>query len=82
MIDEAALARRRGQDPLDAGRRRVDPAQLGARGQEPVEASGWQPAAEHHLDVVERTVGEALERIVTSRAPAPRPGSLARSRAR
>ena len=34
----------------------------GRAGEDPVERVGRQAAAEHHLDVVERAVGEALER--------------------
>ena len=56
-------------------------ARLRRPGQQPVERVGAEPAAQHDLDVVERAVGEALDRDGHEpRARAPRPGS-ARGRA-
>ena len=51
-------------------------ARRGRAGEEPVERVGGEPAAEQHLDVVERPVGQALARDVDDpRARAPPPGS-------
>ena len=58
--DEPALPAGRGQDALDAGRGRVDPGQARRTGEQPVERLGRQEAAQEHLDVVERSVGQAL----------------------
>ena len=52
----------RRQDALDAGRRGVDPAQVRAARQQAVEDRRRQRSAQQDLDVVERRVGEALER--------------------
>ena len=60
--DDPALEGGRGQRPLHAGRRRVDPRQPRRAGQDPVERVRAEPAAEHDLDVVERPVGEPLDR--------------------
>ena len=60
---------------------RVDPLEARRAGQQPIERVGRQPAAEQHLDVVDRTVGQALDRDASRAAPrARRPGS-ARGRA-
>ena len=77
--DDAALPRRRRQGPLDAGRRRVDPGQLRRAGEQPIERLRRQPAAEQHLDVVDRPVGEALDATASRSA---RPGAAARIRSR
>ena len=52
----------RSQDPLDPGRGGMDPGQARRPGQQPVERLGRQESTQEHLDVVERTVGQALDR--------------------
>ena len=52
------------QGALDAGRRRVDPGQVRRTGKQAIERLGDEPAAEQDLDVVDRAVGEPLDREV------------------
>ncbi len=59
---QAAAGGLRRQQALHAGRGGVHPGQPGAAGQEAVEAGRRHGAAQQHLDVVERAVGEALQR--------------------
>ena len=82
--DDAALAGRRASAPARRPPSRSGPsARCGARARRRSNASRAQPAAEHHLDVVERTVGEALDgHRDEPGARAPRRGSRSRSRDR
>ena len=70
--DQPAVPAGRGQDPLDAGRGGVDPGESRGVGEEPVEGLGREEAPQEDLDVVERPVGEALDR--DRHEPGPRRG--------
>src|SRR3954452_25057771 len=60
--DDAALPGRWGERSLDARGRRVDPRQPRSTNKDAIEGLRAEPAAKHHLDFVERPVGQTLHR--------------------
>ena len=76
--DETALLRRRRDRPVHARGRRVDPGQVRRADQQAIERIRRQPAAEHDLDVIERSVREPFDRDHDESSP----GAAARIRSR
>ncbi len=60
--DEAALEGGRGERPLDAGGRGMDPLEARRADQQAIERLGAQPAPEHDLDIVDGAIRKALDR--------------------